>query len=189
MIGPPLPASNRCVSFPPSESWHPGPSTSNSLSRLSLTTARPATSRARPPTMSATPPGPMSPLTGRFTPAVPARQPIAVRYMNGRTTSRLAFLADRPGFVWRGGEPRGTIDTLVFAKLKALQHQSVAGLRRFGLPAPGFPGRDRPPTRTRGRPHLSGLERPGQARQARRSADGTPRVRRFLGAQVGRPAS
>ena len=46
---------------------------------------------------------------------------VAVRYMNGRATSRLAFLADRPGFVWNGGEPHGTIDTLVFAKLKALR--------------------------------------------------------------------
>jgi hypothetical protein len=45
---------------------------------------------------------------------------ISVRYMNGRATSRLAFLADRPGFVWQGGEPLGTIDTLVFTKLRAL---------------------------------------------------------------------
>ena len=51
----------------------------------------------------------------------PCETAIAVRYMNGRTTSRLAFLADRPGFVWRGGQPRGTIDALVFAKLKALR--------------------------------------------------------------------
>jgi Protein of unknown function (DUF1549)/Protein of unknown function (DUF1553) len=46
---------------------------------------------------------------------------VAVRYMNGRTTSRLAFVAERPGFVWQGGEPAGTIDALVFAKLKALR--------------------------------------------------------------------
>ena len=46
---------------------------------------------------------------------------VAIRYMNGRATSRLAFLADRPGFVWNGGKPNGTIDTLVFAKLKALR--------------------------------------------------------------------
>ena len=46
---------------------------------------------------------------------------IAVRYMNGRATSRLAFLADRPGFVWNGGKPQGTIDALVFAKLKSLR--------------------------------------------------------------------
>jgi hypothetical protein len=46
---------------------------------------------------------------------------VAVRYMSGRTTSRLAFLVDRPGFVWNGGEPQGTIDALVFAKLQSLR--------------------------------------------------------------------
>jgi hypothetical protein len=46
---------------------------------------------------------------------------VAVRYMNGRATSRLAFLADRPGFVWRSPSSHGTIDGLVFAKLKALR--------------------------------------------------------------------
>ena len=51
----------------------------------------------------------------------PGETAIAVRYMNGRATSRLAFVADRPDFVWRGGEPSGTIDALVFAKLKALR--------------------------------------------------------------------
>ena len=51
----------------------------------------------------------------------PCETAIAVRYMKGRATSRLAFVADRPGFVWRGEKPRGTIDTLVFAKLKALR--------------------------------------------------------------------
>ncbi len=51
----------------------------------------------------------------------PCETAIAVRYMNGRATSRLAFVAERPGFVWRGEEPSGTIDTLVFTKLKALR--------------------------------------------------------------------
>jgi hypothetical protein len=46
---------------------------------------------------------------------------VAVRYMNGRATSRLAFLPDRPGFVWTGIDPKGPIDTLVFAKLKFLR--------------------------------------------------------------------
>src|SRR5260370_42171694 len=41
--------------------------------------------------------------------------------MNGRATSRLAFLADRPGFVWGGMDPQGPIDTLVFARLKSLR--------------------------------------------------------------------
>ncbi|MFI5459318.1 MAG: DUF1549 and DUF1553 domain-containing protein [Isosphaerales bacterium] len=46
---------------------------------------------------------------------------VAVRYMNGRGTSRLAFLPDRPGFVWRGLASNGPIDDLVFAKLRALR--------------------------------------------------------------------
>jgi Protein of unknown function (DUF1549)/Protein of unknown function (DUF1553) len=51
----------------------------------------------------------------------PCETTVAIRHMNGRATSRLAFLADRPGFVWCGREPRGTIDTVVFARLKALR--------------------------------------------------------------------
>ncbi len=46
---------------------------------------------------------------------------VAVRYMNGRATSRLAFLADRPGFTWRAVPSHGVIDDLVFAKLKAVR--------------------------------------------------------------------
>jgi hypothetical protein len=51
----------------------------------------------------------------------PCETTIAVRFMNGRGTSRLAFLADRPGFVWNSPDPMGPIDALVFAKLKALR--------------------------------------------------------------------
>ena len=46
---------------------------------------------------------------------------VSVRYMNGRGTARLAFLADRPDFVWRGSPATGPIDELVFAKLKAMR--------------------------------------------------------------------
>ncbi len=46
---------------------------------------------------------------------------VAVRYLTGRGTSRLAFLPDRPGFVWRGLASNGPIDDLIFAKLKALR--------------------------------------------------------------------
>jgi hypothetical protein len=46
---------------------------------------------------------------------------IAVRYMNGRGTSRLAFLGDRPGFEWHHPASNGPIDDLAFAKLKALR--------------------------------------------------------------------
>jgi hypothetical protein len=51
----------------------------------------------------------------------PCETTIAVRYMKGRGTSRLAFLADRPGFVWSAPAPKGPIDALVFAKLKTLR--------------------------------------------------------------------
>jgi len=51
----------------------------------------------------------------------PCETAIAIRYMNGRCTSRLAFLADRPGFVWRGPATNHPIDTHLFAKLKAIR--------------------------------------------------------------------
>jgi Protein of unknown function (DUF1549)/Protein of unknown function (DUF1553) len=46
---------------------------------------------------------------------------VSVRYMNGRATSRLAFLPDRAAFTWRGLPSRGVIDDLIFAKLKSLR--------------------------------------------------------------------
>ena len=48
---------------------------------------------------------------------------VAVRYlqMGLRGTSRLAFLPDRPGFVWHGLASSGRIDDLVFAKLRAMR--------------------------------------------------------------------
>ncbi|MGO9919854.1 MAG: DUF1549 and DUF1553 domain-containing protein [Isosphaeraceae bacterium] len=45
---------------------------------------------------------------------------VAIRYMNGRAASRLAFLPDRPGFVWNGPQASHPIDKLAFAKLRAL---------------------------------------------------------------------
>ena len=51
----------------------------------------------------------------------PCETIIAIRYMNGRCTSRLAFLADRPGFVWRGPVTDHPIDAHLFARLKALR--------------------------------------------------------------------
>jgi Protein of unknown function (DUF1549)/Protein of unknown function (DUF1553) len=73
----------------------------------------------------------------------PCEAVVAIRYMDRRCTSRLAFLPDRPGFVWRGPEPTHPIDKLVFAKLKALRinpSESVsdaAFLRRAYLDATG----------------------------------------------------
>jgi hypothetical protein len=46
---------------------------------------------------------------------------VSVRYLNARGTSRLAFLADQPGFVWQGPETSHPVDNAVFAKLKALR--------------------------------------------------------------------
>ena len=51
----------------------------------------------------------------------PCETTVAVRYMNGRGTSRLAFLPDRPGFVWCGLASSGRIDDLVFAKLRTMR--------------------------------------------------------------------
>jgi hypothetical protein len=51
----------------------------------------------------------------------PVETTVAVRYLGERGISRLAFLADRPGFVWNGPEPSNVVDTHVFAKLKALR--------------------------------------------------------------------
>ena len=51
----------------------------------------------------------------------PCETTVAVRYLGGRAISRLAFLPDRPGFVWRDPPANNAIDALVFAKLKALK--------------------------------------------------------------------
>ena len=51
----------------------------------------------------------------------PGQVAVAVRYRDGRATSRLAFLADRPGFVWRGGEPRHPVDRAVYDRLRVLR--------------------------------------------------------------------
>ncbi len=51
----------------------------------------------------------------------PGETTIAVRFMNGRGTSRLAFPADRPGFVWQGPPADHPIDRDVYAKLRALR--------------------------------------------------------------------
>ncbi len=51
----------------------------------------------------------------------PCETAVSVRFMNGRAVSRLGFLADRPGFVWRGLPAAGLFDRLVFAKLEAMR--------------------------------------------------------------------
>lgn len=58
---------------------------------------------------------------------VTAREPlevaVAIRYAGARTTSRIAFLADRPNFVWRPIEPISAFDRSVFEKLRAVRVQ------------------------------------------------------------------
>jgi len=46
---------------------------------------------------------------------------IIVRYLNQQAAVRLAFVPDRPDFIWKGPTPANFIDELVFAKLKTLK--------------------------------------------------------------------
>ncbi len=58
---------------------------------------------------------------GRVVAQGPGEVAVSVRYLEGRATSRLAFLHDRPGFAWKEIEPANVVDIPVFAKLKALK--------------------------------------------------------------------
>jgi hypothetical protein len=58
---------------------------------------------------------------GRVESETPVEVTVAVRYLGGRGISRLAFLADRPGYAWSGPPARNAVDRLVFAKLQALR--------------------------------------------------------------------
>jgi len=51
----------------------------------------------------------------------PCETTVAIRYMNGRAASRLAFLPNRPGFVWKGQPQTHPIDELAFSRLRALR--------------------------------------------------------------------
>jgi len=46
---------------------------------------------------------------------------VVVRFEQCKTPVRLAFIADRPGFVWSAPEPRNKVDQLVFAKLQQMR--------------------------------------------------------------------
>jgi hypothetical protein len=80
---------------------------------------------------------------GRFVASSPCETTVAVRYLGGRGISRLAFLPDRPDFVWQGPPGRNAIDAAVFAKLKAHKINptppvdDLAFLRRATLDALG----------------------------------------------------
>ncbi|MEO6808344.1 MAG: DUF1549 domain-containing protein, partial [Isosphaeraceae bacterium] len=58
---------------------------------------------------------------GRVESQGPVEVTVAVRYLNGRGISRLAFLHDRPDFAWQDVKPANVLDTHVFDKLKALK--------------------------------------------------------------------
>ncbi len=68
---------------------------------------------------------------------------VSIRYRNGRTTSRLAFPSDRPGFRWIEADDRHPVDRDVYAKLRAMRiHPSPPAddptfIRRASLDAIG----------------------------------------------------
>ena len=80
---------------------------------------------------------------GRVEAKRPIETTVAVRYLGGRGVSRLAFLPDRAGFVWRDVPANNVVDRHVFAKLQAhkIQPSDLADdatyLRRAYLDALG----------------------------------------------------
>ena len=125
---------------------------------------RRATSPARPPSTSATRRGRRSRPTG----LVAVRRPVRdrrsrVRYLNGRGVSRLAFLADRPGFVWRGPDRDQPVDTPRLRQAQGAARSTLGAgtdsvfLRRAYLDAIG-----RLPDPGRG-PRVPGRSRPGRS--------------------------
>ena len=128
-------------------------------------------------------------LSGPFRVAAtaPCETTIAVRYLGGRGISRLAFLADRPDFVWRSlGEQPDRHPRL--RQAEGPQDQPLRAGRRLRLPPPRLRSTRSAGSRPRRGPGVPGRHRPGQADRARRSAPRPPRVRRLLGPEVGRPA-
>ncbi len=81
---------------------------------------------------------------GRVEVSGPGEVVVAVRYLEGRGVSRLAFLADRPDFAWDDQPGGNAIDRAVFAKLKALKIRpsepasDAVFLRRASLDAIGL---------------------------------------------------
>jgi len=60
---------------------------------------------------------------GRVEVVRPVETTVAVRYLGARGISRLAFVAERPGFAWNPPRAKNVVDTHVFAKLKRLRIQ------------------------------------------------------------------
>ncbi|WP_422926386.1 DUF1549 and DUF1553 domain-containing protein [Singulisphaera sp. PoT] len=60
-------------------------------------------------------------LDGRVEVTRPVETTVAVRYLNARGISRLAFVAERPGFVWKAPPAINVVDVHVYAKLKTLR--------------------------------------------------------------------
>ncbi len=75
----------------------------------------------------------------------PGETTVAVRYATGRAVSRIAFVADRPGFITRAIPDDNPLDRAVFAKLNALKiapaepATDAVFLRRAYLDAIGLP--------------------------------------------------
>jgi hypothetical protein len=99
---------------------------------------------------------------------------VAARYMDGRATARLAFLPDRPAYVWTGPEPANLVDEHVFRRWRMLRVapapacDDATWLRRATLDTIG-----RPPTVEEARAFL---------------ADGRPdRRARWVETLLGRP--
>jgi hypothetical protein len=59
--------------------------------------------------------------TGRITARRDVELTVAVRYLKGRGVSRLAFLPERPGFLWNAPAAANEVDVHVFGRLRALQ--------------------------------------------------------------------
>jgi hypothetical protein len=102
---------------------------------------------------------------GRVEAHRPVEAVVAVRYLNGRAVSRLAFLPDRPAITGLDAPADNAIDAAVFAKLKAHKirpsgpSSDAAFLRRATLDAIG-----RLPTPEEAREFLADID-PGKRRK------------------------
>ena len=124
---------------------------------------------------------------------VQARKPcelaVTVRYQRGRGVSRIAFLPDRPGFVWSGPAPINAIDDHVFEKLRMLKINPSQPATDQVFLRRAYPRCPWPATRGRRGPSFPGRSRHQETCEADRRPARTPRVRGFLGPQVGRLAT
>ena len=133
--------------------------------------------------------GSMSPSTAWSTPTGRARRRSPSAIMNGRG-DQPAGVPGRPARVssWRGGDGRPSDRPGRLRQAPGAPDQSLGPGRRSGLHPPGLSRRHRPAPRSRRDPRLPRRSRPREAEQAGRPPGRSPRVRRLLGPEVGRPA-